>query len=336
MAPLLSVVLASRNGEAVIAEALESLLRQSLPPEQYEIIVVNNGSTDRTAEIADDFRLRYPDRIRVVEEPLPGLSRARNAGVRAARAPVIAFLDDDARAGPGWLEALGPAFADAQVAAAGGPIELTWTCPRPPWWTPELDYFVQGRCDYGARPRHLQFPQVLYGSNLAVRRAVFAELGLFRESLGRAGPNLISGEEVELELRIYRAGFAVAYQPAAVVTHLAVARRATPQYLRHLAWWAGRSQRRGEAMVRGLWLKPGPLLPLFLLRKLASCALKHRFSLASQRELIFYLAYAREALAQAIHPLRPEPPPTLSGPGPQAPPSGRGELENARGNDRLG
>lgn len=308
--PMFSVVLVTRNGAAVIGDALESLLEQSLPPQQFEIVVVNNGSTEGTAQMVQEFQSRAPGRIRLIAEPVPGLSRGRNTGVRASRGEIAAFFDDDARASRGWLEALCPAFDSPQAGAAGGPIDLEWICERPAWWQAELDS-VQGRLDYGSERTRLRPPRLLYGSNLAVRRSVLARVGLFREALGREGSGLLAGEEVELQLRILQAGAEIIYEPQARVTHLALARRATAAYLRRQAYGHGRSQRLAEALAQAPWSKSLAVLPGVLAKSLAGYALKHRFSRAKQRELIFDLGYAVEALQELFHPPATEPPPAL-------------------------
>lgn len=308
----LSVVVATRNGEEWIGEALQSLLRQTLAAPRFEIIVVNNGSSDRTAEVVEELISRGPGNLRLLSEEVPGLSRARNTGLRAGRGRIVAFLDDDARADPEWLSALAPLFDDPRVAAAGGPIELTWTSPAPAWWSAELDP-VQGRLDYGPRPRRLTYPEVPYGSNLAVRRTVLERIGLFRESLGRTGQSLMAGEELELCLRIIQAGYEIAYEPAARVHHLAIPRRATREYLQSQAYWHGRSQRLVETLVPGPWLTPLPRLPFLLLKSLGGYLTKHRLSLASRRGLIFRLGYTLEALKCLFSPPRTGPPPSLEG-----------------------
>lgn len=117
MAPEVSVVICSHNGERLLPGALDSIRRQSVPGDRYEVLVVDDGSTDRTAEIgaaagARTIRLR----------PNRGIAAARNAGSAAASAPIVAFTDDDCEADPDWLRRLLEAFGDAHVEAVGGSV----------------------------------------------------------------------------------------------------------------------------------------------------------------------------------------------------------------------
>ena len=113
-APAVSVIVCSHNGAETIARTLASLQRQSLPGERYEVIVVDDGSTDGTEEVAKSFGaqvVRFDQSI--------GLAAARNAGVRASRAEIVAFTDDDCEADPDWLPALLEAFSESDAGGVG-------------------------------------------------------------------------------------------------------------------------------------------------------------------------------------------------------------------------
>ncbi len=98
-----SVIVCTHNGEGGIEPTLASLLRQDFPGEAFEILVVDNASSDATPQIVGEIARQHPGRIRVVREPVLGHSRARNRGVLSSRGHVIAFTDDDARVSPRWL-----------------------------------------------------------------------------------------------------------------------------------------------------------------------------------------------------------------------------------------
>src|SRR5712671_6825521 len=101
----ISVIIATHNRADLLAIALKSLARQTIPPAEYEVIVVDNASSDQTPAVVRQMSPAMPQ-VRYVFEERLGLSWARNAGLEAARAPYVAYLDDDAKAEPEWLEAL--------------------------------------------------------------------------------------------------------------------------------------------------------------------------------------------------------------------------------------
>jgi len=302
-----TVIVATRNREALLREALESLLAQSAPS-RYEIIVVNNGSTDGTAEMVKQYQTANPGRVSLVEEPIAGLSRARNAGLRAAHAPLLAFFDDDALAAPGWLTALGSCFEGPRVAAAGGPIELAWRSQRPAWWEDDLDLEL-GKLDYGKETIDLAYPHFPYGMNIAFRRAALVEVGLFRESLGRRGKGLMAAEELELCLRLWKAGFAVRYHPGAVVRHLVAPERLRKAYLRRQSYWHGVSRRRAETLAHSRYSVSRREMPKRLIKRAFSFLSDRR--LRNQLDFLSELGYDGEALQRTFFPLKVSTPPSL-------------------------
>jgi GT2 family glycosyltransferase len=195
--PEISVVIPVRNGARTIPALLESLARQSLETERFEVIVVDNGSTDATARIAAAAGAR------VVSEPVPNRSRARNRGAAAARAPRLAFTDADCVATPGWLEALLACSPDAPLLA--GEVRLT---TRP--WPSALERFE-------ALWRFGQESWVRQGwaatANLSASRSAFAEIGGFDPSFAYIG------EDADFCFRAGRAGLRLEFCPEAIVTH---------------------------------------------------------------------------------------------------------------------
>src|ERR1035441_3219398 len=103
----ITVLLCTFNRCQSLSTALDSVIAQVLPESaDWDVLVVDNNSSDQTRAVVEDFRRRYPGRIRYLFEPRQGLSRARNAGIRAARGEIIAFIDDDVIAAPTWLQNL--------------------------------------------------------------------------------------------------------------------------------------------------------------------------------------------------------------------------------------
>lgn len=227
----LTVVVCTRNRAATyLPRALASLAAQEPVPGGLEVVVVDNASTDATAEVV----ARSP--FRSLREPRVGLSHARNTGVRAARAPLVAFLDDDAIADPRWGAVIARRFADdPALSALSGPVTGIWEAPRPPWLHPHLDGVLGLRSTDDGR---------LFGGNAAYRRAALTRVGGFAGGLGRAGDALDQGEDDELAARLREAGLAIAYDPAMRIDHHVPATRLTRPYF--LAWARGS----GRALAR--------------------------------------------------------------------------------------
>ncbi len=192
-----------------------------------------------------------------------GLSGARNTAVAEATGDVVVFLDDDASARPGWLEALLAPYADPTVAAVGGVAHPRWPTNRPrvlpgeapydPNATGELDWIVG--CTYTGQPLKQAEVRNLMGCNMSFRREVFDRVGGFAEDIGRIGKNPLGCEETELCIRARqaygRAGekIRIVFEPAAVVDHRVSEDRVEWSYLRRRSWSEGLSKAAVSKMV---------------------------------------------------------------------------------------
>lgn len=243
--PDICACICTHNGQAILADCLDSLARQDLSAARFSILVIDDGSTDGTADTFRAWRDNHQDlTARLVCQPQSGLSAARNTGLQLSDAPLVAYIDDDAMAEPGWLSGLLAGFAEfPNAGAVGGPVSIRWTTPKPRWWRDELDE-VFNRWQQGDQPHTLRFPLLPYGCNFAVRRNLAVGLGRFRTDLGRQKGKLLGGEETELFLRMLITNHDVAYWPTAHVQHLAVPHRATRGYVLRRAWMHGRSMAR--------------------------------------------------------------------------------------------
>lgn len=238
-APAISVVICTHNRASYLRTAIDSVLAQDVAPATYEVIVVDNASTDSTKRVLDE----YGKRVRCVEEPAIGLSHARNAGWNAARTSIIALLDDDAIAEPGWLRAIRAAFGmGPEPACVGGRVDPIWESPRPEWVSDQLLLSLTV-ANWTDTPHALTdlTKEWLVGANLAVRRDVLEALGGFTPELGRIGGQLLSGEEVHLQRRLLREGRVCWYEPRARVRHVVPSSRLSPSWFRRRYFAQGRS-----------------------------------------------------------------------------------------------
>lgn len=230
-----TIAICTRNRAATLARALESFCEQSVPEGiPWELLVIDNGSTDDTIETAAAFVGRLP--LRIVAEPEPGLSAARNRAVSEARGEYLLWIDDDAIPSPGWIAAYLAAFsAWPEAAVFGGRIELSFDGPPPDWLRRVLPVVggVYGQRDLGREPIALQpsVTELPFGGNYVTRTAEQRRFP-YDTSLGRHPEHPTRGsEETEVLLSMLESGLAGRWVPTASVTHLQDLARATTSFI---------------------------------------------------------------------------------------------------------
>jgi GT2 family glycosyltransferase len=253
-----SVIVCTHNGGERIEPTLVSLLRQDFPDEAYEILVVDNASSDATPQVVGEIARRRPGRIRVVREPALGHSRARNRGVLNSRGHVLAFTDDDARVSPGWLGALVDTCEQPEVGGAGGPVRSGPGEPLPAWIAPQFRPYL-ALFDKGMAKIDLSYNEYPRGVNMAYPRQSFGEVGLFSTAFGLKGRSLLYYDEIEFCYRLERSGRRILYVPDAEVTHAIHPGRLTIAWFKQRFYAQGRSEAYFDLVHRG-----GP----FVLRRL--------------------------------------------------------------------
>lgn len=235
----ISVVISTYNRGAVLPQALESVLNQDASDFVYEIIVVDNNSDDNTRAVIDSFLARGGRELRYVFEGRQGVSFGRNAGIAVARAPIIAFFDDDVFVPRDWLATIRKIMdQQPEVEYIGGKVLPEWTAPPPPWLTP-ANWSPLALVDYGPEPRYVSAENqlCLVGANLAVRRTLLESVGVFSPDLQRVKDTIGSMEDHELLLRAWRAGKRGLYTPDLVVRTGVPEVRMTKAY--HRRWHSG-------------------------------------------------------------------------------------------------
>lgn len=240
--PRISAVICTHSRADYLGRALASLADQSLPGGEFEVVVVDNASTDRTPQVVREFTDRVPN-LRYVREARLGLSTARNSGFASARALYVAYLDDDARAHRDWLKHLLRAFeTPAETpACVGGRVWMDWGQGVPGWLPPTL-YPVYTFVDHGEDDRPLAAREYLVGANLAFRRDALVQLGGFDTNLGRRGTSLRSGEESAIIGLIRERGWPVYYAGTAAVWHAVPRPRRRRSWLWTRMFWDGAAQ----------------------------------------------------------------------------------------------
>ena len=319
-----TVLICTFNRAGYLDRTLASLARTSAPGLGWDVIVVDNNSSDDTRAVVQNWIPRFPVALRYLFEPRQGKSNALNSGMREARAAVIAFTDDDVLVEPGWLEsAVRPLLDRADIDYTGGPVRPIWSAPRPQW----LD--IKGNLggviavkDHGPEPFIFETAQKTpLGVNMAVRRTLVERVGGFRPDLGRNGRSLLGQEQAEFFYRTRQAGARGLYVPEMVLDHVVADARLTRKYFRRWWYWKGVSHARVHQLhgrtELGIDLDRVPTLlgvPRFIvagafrhLRSYLSAALTHDPESRTEHwlALAYCLGYARERVASIAGRLSP-------------------------------
>jgi glycosyltransferase involved in cell wall biosynthesis len=232
----ITVLICTRNRASGLPGTLECILRpQNLAASDWEIIVVDNGSSDDTSRVCREFQAAFPTHLRCLFEAKTGKSNALNTGIAVARGDVLAMTDDDALPAPDYLPAVRRVFAQHAVDAAQGRVLLDCEGGLPQWVDREMAYLLASR-DYGDQV--LDWKKDLVGVNMIVRAEVFRKVGGFRPDLGPGAAGL--NEDSEFSVRVHQAGFRVIYAPQIVVRHQLPRARLTKSYMRSRYFVVGR------------------------------------------------------------------------------------------------
>lgn len=277
-AVLLSVIICTRNRSELLKKAIQSVADQDFPRDLFEVVVVDNASSDDTAETARAFQDRVV--LRYVREERVGLCVARNTGWRSALGRYVVFFDDDAIARPGWLSAIRTTFerAGPSVGVIGGRVDPIWQTPRPRWLADEIAGSLT-IVSWGDDEKIIQDirREWLVGANMALPRELLVEVGGFHPWLDRVGNNLLSSGDVFLQKEVMRRGYSCLYVPAIAIEHLVPASRVSQRWFLKRFFWQGVS----DAVIQLIERVPTPRQRLFLAAKRMKRVLRAPANLAS-------------------------------------------------------
>ena len=250
VSPRFSIILCTYNRRNLALSALASLRRQTLPYTAFEVIVVDNGSSDGTSAAVRTYvsagkqqGKKTGDIWKVIclSESQNGLAYARNTGLLAASGEIAVFLDDDALADPCLLERLWQAYQETGADAIGARVELRWEASRPHWLADDmldmLGHFAPAR-----ERAKLNAPTSFSSSCFSVKIEALRTTGYFSPFLSKRDNLPASAGVQDLCQRLYAAGYALWYEPAATAFHRVPAARLTRAFIQGRAYWKGRSE----------------------------------------------------------------------------------------------
>lgn len=225
-----------------IVDAITSLQTQPHPPGEIVLVI------DHNEKLYERAVAKFSDDVIIVKNlNKNGLSGARNTGIDVSTRPLLAFLDDDARADEEWVNHIITPYANERVVGVGGHIHPEWLSGRPKWWPEEFDWVVG--CTYKGHAAVMNEHELLeirnaIGANMSVRRSAFEAVGGFSDGLGRVGKHPVGAEETELYIRIrhWKPDSMVVFMPNASVHHRVPASRANFNYFRRRCYAEGLSK----------------------------------------------------------------------------------------------
>lgn len=267
---MITLIICTYNRAKTLNVTLEDLARVALPQNHaIELLVIDNNSSDNTAEVVSQFKQTAPFPVCYILETQQGLSHARNRGIREAGGEWILFTDDDVRIETDWLTALAAHLTEHTIGAFGGRVLPVWPARLPRWVATEgplLQHGVFLHYEPGQTSRELtaEDPEP-FGCNMAFHASLFREHGAFRTDLGRIGGKLLAGEDSEMFSRLRAAGVPLYYVAEALVHHPVEERRLQIGYLIRWKYWAGYGEGRTSPYQKGRAFLG---IPLYRLRSL--------------------------------------------------------------------
>jgi glycosyltransferase involved in cell wall biosynthesis len=243
--PVLSVIVCTYNREKYIGQCLAHLANQSAEKQLYEVIIVNNNSTNNSESIIYNTIRNYPEtRFAYFIEMNQGHTYSRNRGIAESSGEVLAFIDDDAFVGVNYCQTLVTYFkANNSVAAIGGKIIPVYEESEPNWISKYLLPLVAS-LDLGDKERTMKGAKFPIGANMAFRKSIFNKYGVFDIDLGRRADELEGGDEKEIFLRLKKGRELVRYVPDASVEHIIPPHRLKESYIKGLAIGVGTSEKK--------------------------------------------------------------------------------------------
>jgi glucosyl-dolichyl phosphate glucuronosyltransferase len=282
---MISVIVCTYNRSHSLQVTLASLQRMQTPPDlAWELVIVDNNSSDDTEEVIRAYQRTAPFAVRYFFEGTQGHSQARNRGIVEAKGVVLAFTDDDVTVDPHWLAKLSESYDRFDCLGVGGRIVPVWSSARPAWLREDGPYALMRAIvsfDQGEDACVLKTPP--FGANMSFRRSAFERYGLFRTDLGRRGAQLMGSEDTEFGRRLLSNNERLIYNSQVIVHHPVERDRLTKGYFQRWYFEYGRALIRTGASPRSLES----------LRELAASLVRWTTAVDPQRRFYYRLVACR-------------------------------------------
>lgn len=201
--PFVTVVVPTYNRKEMLKECLNSLFSQTYPKDRYEIVVVNDGSTDGTEKVLEEYAGKAPCKLKRFNQKNQGVSSAMNTGIKNSEGKIIYFTGDDCIADKNWIKNLADSFSDERVGGVGGKVIAY-----------KLEKLVEKYSEKTGLLNQKKFKSMntIITGNAAYRKAILQELGGFDS-------NLKACEDVDTSIMVQLKGYKIRYVPQAIVKH---------------------------------------------------------------------------------------------------------------------
>ncbi len=242
---MISIIVCTYNRANFLYNALESIANNDFPRNEYEIILVNNNSTDNTEEKCKKFAANFPDvNFRYYTESKQGLSFARNKGIAESNGDFLVFLDDDVVVKPDYLRNLKSNLDNTpDLMTFGGKITPRFEAGHPPKWLNRWMYSLISATNCPDKTQKYGKRKYPIGANMGFRRQCLEKSGYFNTELGRTGNILLGGEEKDIFLKIKGLGMGIYYFPDVEIEHIIPESRTTEGYIERVGLGVGISER---------------------------------------------------------------------------------------------
>lgn len=242
---MLSVIICTYNRDKYIYNVLKSLAGNTLSPDNYEIVLIDNNCTDNTKNECERFAQDFSNvTFRTFVETNQGLSYARNRGIKESKGEVVVYVDDDALVNKEYLQTYYDFFNQhPEIDAAGGPIIPEYETAEPEWMSHYTKVLITCYKYHGDKVREFPKNDFPSGGNAAYRASVFEKVGLFNVDLGRKGDSLAGAEEKDIFDKMTTLGMRFYYLPTAILYHQIPEKKLTKEYFDKLTYSIGQSER---------------------------------------------------------------------------------------------
>lgn len=240
-----SFITCTYNRDKYIGQTLQSVCDQKYPDNNYEIIVIDNNSTDNTASICKEFRAEYPNKnFRYFKEMNQGLSFALNRGIKEAQGEYLIFVDDDETIIPQHLERLDNHLRTyPEAVLCGTPVIPVYEIPEPKWMSRFTQRLIGGYFDQGKEVKILEAKNYPGTGHTIIKKELYERYGNYNTELGRKGTSLIGAEDKDMFNRLKNNNIVCYYLPDIPIYHHIPPNKMTDEFFHKLTYSIGKSER---------------------------------------------------------------------------------------------